>query len=84
MKTHPAYSALLDRLIASFVPQRDKPEETPESTLRALWSVAAGTPLSSRKAVHQTGVDLDADGGFWVWPVDLVNSSRTSLFGYWN
>jgi hypothetical protein len=25
-------------------------------------------------------VDLDADGGYWVWPVDLVNDSQTSVF----
>lgn len=62
MKTHPAYHSLLARLRTSLVPQPDKPEETPESTLRALWSVAAGTPLSPRKALHQTEVDLDADG----------------------
>jgi len=29
------------------------------------------------------GVDLDGDGGYWVWPVDLVNSRYTLLFGYW-
>lgn len=32
---------------------------------------------------YTAGVDLDADGGYWVWPVDLVNSSRTRVFGYW-
>jgi uncharacterized protein YycO len=32
---------------------------------------------------YTSGLDLDADGGFWVWPVDLVNSRYTSLFGYW-
>lgn len=37
--------------------------------------------LAWRKAA---GVDLDADGGFWVWPVDLLNDSQTALFGYWN
>jgi hypothetical protein len=31
-----------------------------------------------------SGLDLDADGGFWVWPVDLVNSRHTKVFGYWN
>lgn len=33
---------------------------------------------------YTAGVDLDYDGGYWVWPVDMVNSYRTSLFGYWN
>jgi hypothetical protein len=32
---------------------------------------------------YTMGVDLDGDGGYWVWPVDLINSSHTILFGYW-
>ncbi|MDY0340600.1 MAG: hypothetical protein RBS17_05260 [Coriobacteriia bacterium] len=28
----------------------------------------------------KAGVDLDADGGYWVWPVDLVNDAQTSIF----
>ena len=28
----------------------------------------------------KAGVDLDADGGYWVWPVDLVNDSQTTVF----
>jgi hypothetical protein len=32
---------------------------------------------------YTAGIDLDGDGGYWVWPVDLVNSSRTSAFGHW-
>lgn len=31
-----------------------------------------------------TGVDLDADGGIWVWPVDLLNSRYTSVVGHWS
>lgn len=31
---------------------------------------------------YMGGVDLDSDGGYWVWPVDLVNDSQTSLFAY--
>jgi cell wall-associated NlpC family hydrolase len=30
-----------------------------------------------------TGVDLDGDGGFWVWPVDLITSRYTNVVGYW-
>lgn len=30
----------------------------------------------------KTGVDLDADGGYWVKPADLVNDSQTSTFAY--
>lgn len=32
----------------------------------------------------KAGVDLDADGGYWVWPVDLVNDGQTSLFAMSN
>lgn len=28
----------------------------------------------------RTGLDIDADGGYWVWPVDLVNSTHTKVF----
>jgi hypothetical protein len=30
-----------------------------------------------------TSRDLDADGGYWVWPVDLVNSRWTAVLGHW-
>ncbi|MDZ4168790.1 MAG: hypothetical protein U1E26_03930 [Coriobacteriia bacterium] len=30
----------------------------------------------------RTGLDLDADGGYWVKPADLVNSRYTSTFAY--
>lgn len=30
----------------------------------------------------KTGIDLDADGGYWVKPADLVNDSQTSTFAY--
>jgi cell wall-associated NlpC family hydrolase len=33
---------------------------------------------------YVAGVDLDADGGIWVWPVDLLNSRYTSIVGYWS
>jgi hypothetical protein len=33
---------------------------------------------------YTSGLDLDADGGIWVWPVDLINSPRTRVFGYWS
>lgn len=25
-------------------------------------------------------IDLDADGGYWVWPIDLVNDAQTYVF----
>jgi len=31
-----------------------------------------------------SGVDLDGDRGYWVWPIDLVNSRYTACFGTWN
>lgn len=42
----PLFQRHLARLAAEGVILPDHPEETHESTLRALWSVAAGTPLS--------------------------------------
>jgi cell wall-associated NlpC family hydrolase len=33
---------------------------------------------------YTSGLDLDGDGGFWVWPIDLVNSRYTTLFGSWS
>jgi release factor glutamine methyltransferase len=62
MKTPSAYQTLLDRLSASLAPQPDKPDESPESTLRALWSVAAGRPLSAGGAARATPEDLDDAG----------------------
>jgi hypothetical protein len=32
---------------------------------------------------YTAGADLDADGGWWVAPIDLVNDRDTSVFGYW-
>lgn len=46
----PAPPALFERHLARLVAEAailpDHPEETPDSTLRALWALAAGTPLS--------------------------------------
>lgn len=40
------YLALLHEVAGFFQPQADKPEETPETVLRALWFAAAGRPRS--------------------------------------
>jgi release factor glutamine methyltransferase len=40
------YASLLGEIQAFFQPLPDKPEETPESVLRALWFSAAGRPMS--------------------------------------
>ena len=37
----------------------DKPEETPESTLRALWMTAAGSPMSAERAMKSRLPELD-------------------------
>jgi len=29
---------------------------------------------------YTAGLDLDGDGGLWVWPIDLVNDGQTSVF----
>jgi len=44
------YEVLRDELAAGLGFLPDKPEETPESTLRALWLLAAGTPVSAAEA----------------------------------
>lgn len=33
---------------------------------------------------YTSGLDLDGDGGYWVWPVDLITSKYTRVFGYWS
>ncbi len=32
---------------------------------------------------YAAGIDLDGDGGYWVWPIDLVTSRYTKIFGLW-
>lgn len=56
---HSLYEEELQRITKtlSFLP--DKPEETPESTLRALWFKAAGRPLSAEAAMAGSLPDLD-------------------------
>ncbi len=56
------YDELLQRLTDSWVAQPDKPEESPEITLRALSFAAAGKPLSARLAVAADWPQLDQDG----------------------
>ena len=50
------------RLTAGLSLLPDKPEETPDSTLRALWHAAADAPVSVQKAVALALPTLDADG----------------------
>jgi release factor glutamine methyltransferase len=54
------YTGLRDQLTSALQFLPDKPEETPDSTLRALWHAAAGAPKSAELAVVETLPELDA------------------------
>lgn len=56
------YRPLVDELTAKLVLLADKPEETGESTLRALWFAAAGNPKSAQAAAAASLPSLDARG----------------------
>lgn len=30
-----------------------------------------------------TNIDIDGDGGYWVWPIDIYNSTKTNLVTYY-
>jgi release factor glutamine methyltransferase len=53
------YVALLQEVQGFFAGQPDKPEETPDSILRALWFHAAGKPMSISRINGQALPDLD-------------------------
>jgi len=55
------YQLLLAQLTAGLRLLPDKPEETPDSTLRALWHAAAGMPKSAKRANESPLPGLDAD-----------------------
>jgi release factor glutamine methyltransferase len=46
----PTFSELLREVQSFWTPLPDKPEETPEGVLAALWNTAGGTPLSVDRA----------------------------------
>jgi len=52
----------LDKLKTFWKPHPDKPEETLESTLRALYFTAAGIPKSASKAMESPLPELDTEG----------------------
>lgn len=54
------YNQLIDQLRVSWKASPDKPDETPESTLRALYFAAAGSPLSVRRALTEPLPELDS------------------------
>lgn len=53
------FETLRKRIAASFDPLEDKPEETPESTARALYLAAAGIPASTEAALEIPLPELD-------------------------
>jgi release factor glutamine methyltransferase len=57
---HTNFVALLEEVKAFWRPSPDKPEETPERTLCALWSTASGRPVSADRASDETLPALDA------------------------
>ena len=55
------YRTLHRRLIAGLQLLPDKPEETVDSTLRALWHTAGGNPQSAARAMQVPLPPIDAD-----------------------
>jgi release factor glutamine methyltransferase len=66
MQTTPAqlelYQSLCEELAKSLCLLPDKPEETIDSTLRALWCTAAGNSKSPQAALSAQLLELDAHG----------------------
>jgi release factor glutamine methyltransferase len=56
------FTALLAELTGTLQTLPDKPEETADSTLRALWHAAAGSPKSAELAAITELPGLDASG----------------------
>lgn len=54
------YARLHQRLVAQLIALPDKPEETPDSALRALWFTASGNPRSPVAALDGELPALDA------------------------
>jgi release factor glutamine methyltransferase len=77
VKSDPLYNELIDRLAASWVAQPDKPEETPESTLKALYFCAAGRPVSVQKASREDAPVLNDQEQILLR--DLVDKRLTGI-----
>ena len=56
------YESLLDTIRGFFQPHADKPEETPESVLKALWFHAAGRPMSIGRINGSPLPEIDGGG----------------------
>ena len=55
------FSDLLQEVERFWTPLPDKPEETPERLLAALWSTACGAPVSADRALPATLPELDGE-----------------------
>ena len=56
------FSDLLKEVERFWTPLADKPEETPERLLSALWSTACGAPVSADRALPASLPELDEAG----------------------
>jgi release factor glutamine methyltransferase len=56
----PQFATLLAEVKEFWIPLVDKPEETPEDLLRALWLTASGRPVSATRASRMRLPALDA------------------------
>jgi release factor glutamine methyltransferase len=54
MTSNSLFNVILQEISRNFIALSDKPEETPESTLKALWMTAAGQPVSAEQAMTST------------------------------
>ncbi|MDD5673865.1 MAG: peptide chain release factor N(5)-glutamine methyltransferase [Chitinivibrionales bacterium] len=61
MDQHQLYNEMLSLISRGFGPLPDKPGETAESTLKALWHCAAGFPLTVEEAEQKPLGMLDAE-----------------------
>ncbi|MDB4582912.1 peptide chain release factor N(5)-glutamine methyltransferase [Draconibacterium sp.] len=61
MTSDSLYNDVFQDISQNFIALPDKPEETPESTLKALWMTAAGQPVSAVQAMTSTLPTLNED-----------------------
>jgi release factor glutamine methyltransferase len=71
------FSALLQEVQRFWTPLPDKPEETAEGLLRALWSTASGAPVSVDRAGRAALAPLDA--GALARLQQLIERRRTGV-----
>ena len=71
MQEEEKYAELLQKLSANWVPLNDKPDETPELTLRALWFFASGDPRTIIRVRNEKLPELQESSLFQL--EDLVN-----------